>query len=536
MRRTQRKAKSATLADLAANKSPPQQPAPHAPHQQHQQQQQQHQQQQQQQYQHHQHQQQQQQQQQKHSANLQQQQQQRRSGSKEYHARSPGTQAQVLSSQSGAAASAASAAAPSSGFADGAHMRRARSVPVPTVTAAGEALLGETAREEPAVASPRQHGGEARVKVSAAPNAYYRAILLNEKDPFVLDTPYDLWFESSPPRGIDPATFQSTLQVVGTFTTLQAVWNFFIKLSDCFFMLPNYTNLRLFRAGIKPMWEDEANRTGGRWAVQCSKKDSSLVWLSAITAMLIGDLDYADDICGCCLNVRSVGDTVQLWNRSAELATQRHDEWRAQLLAALNLSSKYEQKLVYHPHAVSVTYNRAFNQQNDAAAADAARTMSPPPAESFEFYDSVQQRRKAREAGAALSPRTMSPAAGGAGEESDDERTMSPAAGAAGDESAMRPPPTLAGRFFGTVHAPATVHKIKTLLLFDAMPVNERARNTQYGIDTTRSTRIAREILPRVRAKLGLPRAQAEDDEAPVVVAAEVADNSVSVANSLYRR
>ena len=416
-------------------------------------------------------------------------------------------------------------------------MRRARSVPVPTVTVAGEALLGETAREEPAVASPRQHGGgEARVKVSAAPNAYYRAILLNEKDPFVLDTPYDLWFESSPPRGIDPATFQSTLQVVGTFTTLQAVWNFFIKLSDCFFMLPNYTNLRLFRAGIKPMWEDEANRTGGRWAVQCSKKDSSLVWLSAITAMLIGDLDYADDICGCCLNVRSVGDTVQLWNRSAELATQRHDEWRAQLLAALNLSSKYEQKLVYHPHAVSVTYNRAFNQQNDAAAADAARTMSPPPAESFEFYDSVQQRRKAREAGAALSPRTMSPAAGGAGEESDDERTMSPAAGAAaGDESAMRPPPTLAGRFFGTVHAPATVHKIKTLLLFDAMPVNERARNTQYGIDTTRSTRIAREILPRVRAKLGLPRAQAEDDEAPVV-AAEVTDNSVSVANSLYRR
>jgi hypothetical protein len=52
------------------------------------------------------------------------------------------------------------------------------------------------------------------------------------------------------------------------------------------------------------------------------------------------------------------------------------------------------------------------------------------------------------------------------------------------------------------VHAPATVHKIKTLLLFDAMPVNERARGTPYGIDTSRSTRIAREVLPRVRLAL----------------------------------
>jgi hypothetical protein len=163
-----------------------------------------------------------------------------------------------------------------------------------------------------------------------------------------------------------------------------------IKLSDCFFMLPNYTNLRLFRAGIKPMWEDEANRTGGRWAVQCNKKDSSLVWLSALMAMLVGDLSYADDICGCCLNVRSVGDTVQLWNRSADLATRQQDAWREQLLAALGLSRKYEQKLVYHPHAVSVTYNRAFSDTAENTA-------------SFGFYDSVQQRRKARET-AGLSP------------------------------------------------------------------------------------------------------------------------------------
>ena len=85
---------------------------------------------------------------------------------------------------------------------------------------------------------------------------------------------------------------------------------------------------------------------------------------------------------------------------------------------------------------------------------------------------------------------------------------LSPRATAADDDAAAakRPPPTLAGRFFGTVHAPATVHKIKTLLLFDAMPINPRARMptnvlasmskaardaTALGVDVTRSARVS---------------------------------------------
>jgi hypothetical protein len=53
--------------------------------------------------------------------------------------------------------------------------------------------------------------------------------------------------------------------------------------------------------------------------VQVSKKDSPFVWQSAIVALLVGALDFSDDLCGCCLNVRSVGDTIQIWNRSAEV-------------------------------------------------------------------------------------------------------------------------------------------------------------------------------------------------------------------------
>ena len=139
---------------------------------------------------------------------------------------------------------------------------------------------------------------------------------------FLLSTPFDLWFESSPPRGIDPDTFKSTLVCsmfkkwfIHYFTRFVFVvffkknvancWTIHnassglellyqignsheLKLTfhsssvellffslrtkrrqssqvDCFEMLPNYTNLRLFRVGIRPMWEDEANRAGGRW-------------------------------------------------------------------------------------------------------------------------------------------------------------------------------------------------------------------------------------------------------------------------------
>lgn len=47
----------------------------------------------------------------------------------------------------------------------------------------------------------------------------------------------------------------------------------------------------LFKHGIRPMWEDEANKRGGRWAINLDKKqrtnDLDRFWLDTVSVFII---------------------------------------------------------------------------------------------------------------------------------------------------------------------------------------------------------------------------------------------------------
>lgn len=42
--------------------------------------------------------------------------------------------------------------------------------------------------------------------------------------------------------------------------------------------LPFNSDLHLFRLGVKPVWEDEANERGGKWMVRLRKGIVSRLW------------------------------------------------------------------------------------------------------------------------------------------------------------------------------------------------------------------------------------------------------------------
>ena len=42
--------------------------------------------------------------------------------------------------------------------------------------------------------------------------------------------------------------------------------------------LPHTSDYHLFKKGIKPMWEDDANRWGGKWIVRLKKGLASRYW------------------------------------------------------------------------------------------------------------------------------------------------------------------------------------------------------------------------------------------------------------------
>ncbi|KAJ8731758.1 hypothetical protein PYW08_014488 [Mythimna loreyi] len=74
----------------------------------------------------------------------------------------------------------------------------------------------------------------------------------------------------------------------------------------------------VFKKGIRPMWEDEANKCGGRWllmldGVKPAYMDS--IW-SDVVLLLIGEnFEHSDEINGVVVNIRDK-NKISIWMRS----------------------------------------------------------------------------------------------------------------------------------------------------------------------------------------------------------------------------
>lgn len=75
----------------------------------------------------------------------------------------------------------------------------------------------------------------------------------------------------------------------------------------------------LFREGVKPLWEDEANRAGGKLTFKVRKGGSNQIW-EALVLALIGEMlgTASADVCGAFMQLRFQDDTFSLWHRCAD--------------------------------------------------------------------------------------------------------------------------------------------------------------------------------------------------------------------------
>jgi len=73
-----------------------------------------------------------------------------------------------------------------------------------------------------------------------------------------------------------------------------------------------------FKEGIKPLWEHEANKRGGRWLVHLRKEIVNRCWENILLAMLGEQFMVGEEICGAMVSVRYNEDIISLWNRNAD--------------------------------------------------------------------------------------------------------------------------------------------------------------------------------------------------------------------------
>lgn len=104
---------------------------------------------------------------------------------------------------------------------------------------------------------------------------------------------------------------------ITTFDTVEDFWSLYnhIKLPT---EIRNGNDYSLFKNNIRPMWEDEQNKNGGRWVINLPKNfrhnELDKLWLEVILCLIGEAFDYSEDICGAVVNIRPRVHRIGMYN------------------------------------------------------------------------------------------------------------------------------------------------------------------------------------------------------------------------------
>lgn len=111
--------------------------------------------------------------------------------------------------------------------------------------------------------------------------------------------------------------WEDNLRLVTKFDSVEDFWAIYnhIQLSSKLQVGCDYS---IFKDGIQPMWEDKANKNGGRWLFQLAKQqryqDLDRMWLETILCMIGESFEGESDfVNGAVVQVRPKGDKIAVW-------------------------------------------------------------------------------------------------------------------------------------------------------------------------------------------------------------------------------
>lgn len=134
-----------------------------------------------------------------------------------------------------------------------------------------------------------------------------------------LHTSWTLWYYEN----IKDRKWEDNLVPIITFGTVEDFWaayNYLEPASN----LQIGSDYALFKTGIKPMWEDEQNKPGGRWLISLDKSrgqaqdNLDIYWLDLMLLMIgEGFGEHGEVVNGAVINRRIKGNKIALWTSDA---------------------------------------------------------------------------------------------------------------------------------------------------------------------------------------------------------------------------
>ena len=127
-----------------------------------------------------------------------------------------------------------------------------------------------------------------------------------------LKSTWIVWYRPPTPKYSDYE--KSTVPLASMFS-VESFWAVYSHLKRPS-LLPTVSDYHIFKKGIRPVWEDEANKRGGKWIVRLKKGVADRYWEDLLLAM-VGDqfAEAGDEVCGAVLSVRGGEDVLSVWTR-----------------------------------------------------------------------------------------------------------------------------------------------------------------------------------------------------------------------------
>jgi len=193
------------------------------------------------------------------------------------------------------------------------------------------------------------------------PNLFSSAINLkpdNDNNKTQLGKTYAFWCTIGAQDSNQNGTqedYESRMNKIASFSTVEDFWAIYQHLVHPQ-NLPIKSDYFLFVDGIKPMWEDDNNKNGGKFTIKLKKDCCSIFWEKLSLAFISNKLDYKNNICGIAVSTKNALDTLSIWNKNASDEEVRNI-LKNNIIEVMGLSKNAE--IEYREHY----YNTNFGQK-----------------------------------------------------------------------------------------------------------------------------------------------------------------------------
>lgn len=122
-----------------------------------------------------------------------------------------------------------------------------------------------------------------------------------------------IWYRPPASKNSD---YEKSIKPLYKMSTAQEFWRVYTHLKRPS-ALPVVSDYHMFKGNIRPVWEDEENKQGGKWIIRLKKGVIDRYWDDMLLA-IIGDqfAEAGEEVCGMVVSVRSGEDVFSVWTKN----------------------------------------------------------------------------------------------------------------------------------------------------------------------------------------------------------------------------